>query len=37
MTDTSTENPALFEAASAPVPDQGPTLGPTGRTWPDLP
>ncbi len=37
MTDTSTENPALFEAASAPVPDPGPTLGPTGRPWPDLP
>ncbi len=37
MTDTSTETPALFEAAPAAVPDPGPVLGPTGRPLPDLP
>lgn len=37
MTDTSTETPALFEAAPVAVPDPGPVLGPTGRPLPDLP
>ncbi len=37
MTDTSTESPALFEAAADAVPEPGPVLGATGRPWPDLP
>ena len=37
MTDTSTESPALFEAAADVVPEPGPVLGATGRPWPDLP
>ncbi len=37
MTDTSTENPALFEAAPDAVPEREPVLGPTGRPWPELP